>query len=136
MKTARRSLPAAAPGRPAAPPRRARSPRPRPAPGLPFRSPEQRRWFDAEVAAFSRHVHTARLGGDFVAAQRLERELSSFTKATRQLLEGSGGGYEAVHDEQGEKVYSPDDGADGDANGGANSSANDSADGGAAVGTT
>ena len=99
MKTARRSPPAAAPGRPAAPPRRARRPYPRPARELPFRSAEQRRWFGAEVAAFSRHVHTARLAGDFVAAQRLERELTSFTEATRQLL-GSGETYEATYNDE------------------------------------
>ncbi len=123
MKAARRGPPAAAPGRPAAPPRRVRRSFPRPARELPFRNPEQRRWFEAEVAAFSRYIHTARLGGDFVAAQRLERELTSFTEATRQLLERNGGGYEA-QGECDEKVYSPNDGA------------NDSTDGGATVGTT
>ena len=128
MKTARRSPPAAAPGRPAAPPRRARRPYPRPARELPFRSAEQRRWFGAEVAAFSRHVHTARLAGDFVAAQRLERELTSFTEATRQLLEVNGGGYEALQGERDEKVYSADDSA--------GNSTDSSTDGGAAFGTT
>lgn len=112
MKTARRGPPAATPGRPAFPPRRPR-PRPRPAPpALPFRSPEQRRWFDAEVAAFSRLVHTARLAGDFVAAQRLEGELGLFTEAARTLLEAEAG-CEVTYDEQSEQgkaVYSPDTG--------------------------
>lgn len=119
MKTARRSPPAAAPGRPAAPPRRARRPHPRPARALPFRSAEQRRWFGAEVAAFSRHVHTARLAGDFVAAQRLERELGSFIEATRHLLEVNGEGYEALQDGEDRGAYSTNDGADGGTGGGA-----------------
>lgn len=47
------------------------------------------------MAASSRLVHMARLGGDFVAAQCLERELGSFIEETRRLLEAEGTGYEA-----------------------------------------
>ncbi len=48
---------------------------------------EQRRWFDREVRLLARLAHTERLLGDFVAAQRLERELDSFIAAAAALTE-------------------------------------------------
>ena len=48
---------------------------------------EQRRWFDEEVRTLERLAHTARLLGDYVAAQRLERELDSFIVEASALLE-------------------------------------------------
>ncbi len=96
MKAARRSVKpvSSTPKRPAAPPRRPRTPRTAAPPT--FQNERQRRWFEAEVEAFSRLVHTARLTGDFVTAQRLERELSSFVEETRLLL-GAGETCEAIY---------------------------------------
>ena len=58
-------------------------------------------------------THTARLAGDFVAAQRLEGELASFTEETRRLLGAGGADDEATYEEQGEhdkQVYRANDG--------------------------
>ena len=46
----------------------------------------QRRWFDHEVRTLQRLAQTERLAGDFVAAQRLERELDSFIREAAALL--------------------------------------------------
>lgn len=71
---------------PRTPPRPA-APRPT---GLspPFRG-EQRRWFDHEVGLLERLAHTARLAGDYVAAQRLERELEAFSAEATALFRES-----------------------------------------------
>lgn len=47
---------------------------------------EQRRWFDREVRTLKRLAHTERLMGDYVAAQRLERELDSFIIEASALI--------------------------------------------------
>ena len=47
----------------------------------------QRRWFDHEIGTLRRLAQTERLAGDFVAAQRLERELDSFIREAAALLE-------------------------------------------------
>ena len=47
----------------------------------------QRRWFDHEVGTLRRLAQTERLAGDFVTAQRLERELDSFIREATALLE-------------------------------------------------
>ena len=47
----------------------------------------QRRWFDHEVRTLQRLAQTERLAGDFVTAQRLERELDSFMREAAALLE-------------------------------------------------
>lgn len=48
---------------------------------------EQRRWFEREVGALQRLARTERLLGDYVAAQRLERELDSFILEAYEFLE-------------------------------------------------
>lgn len=50
----------------------------------------QRRWFDHEVRTLRRLAQTERLAGDYVAAQRLERELDSFIKEASALMEQEG----------------------------------------------
>ncbi len=47
---------------------------------------EQRRWFEQEVGALQRLARTERLLGDYVAAQRLERELDTFITEVAALL--------------------------------------------------
>ena len=54
---------------------------------LEHRYEAQRRWFDYEVATLRQLVQTERFTGDFVAAQRLERELDSFIREVTALLE-------------------------------------------------
>ena len=61
-----------------------------PGPKLPEPQPRyeaQRRWFDHEVRTLQRLAQTERFAGDFVAAQRLERELDSFIREAAALLE-------------------------------------------------
>ena len=59
-----------------------------PSPKLPEpRYEAQRRWFDHEVRTLQRLAQTERFAGDFVAAQRLERELDSFIREAAALLE-------------------------------------------------
>ena len=46
----------------------------------------QRRWFEREVNTLRRLAQTERLAGDYVAAQRFERELDSFIREASALL--------------------------------------------------
>lgn len=78
------------------PPRNPRSqgrvgspPRPKRKLGLPYGEGlqgEARRWFDREVRGLERLAHTERLAGDYVAAQRLERELDAFITQAFALI--------------------------------------------------
>ncbi len=54
---------------------------------LEHRYEAQRRWFDHEVGTLERLAQTERLAGDYIAAQRLERELDSFIREAAALLE-------------------------------------------------
>ena len=47
---------------------------------------EQRRWFEREVRTLQRLACTERLLGDYVAAQRLGRELDSFIAEVAALM--------------------------------------------------
>ncbi len=57
-----------------------------PIPTLPNLQGEQRRWFEREVATFRQLAETERFAGDYVAAQRLERELDVFITEVSTLM--------------------------------------------------